>query len=147
MVINQNTLTSPKSVIKSAKNFMKNISLWRHLQKLLLLNFLVKTGNRKKIYDERFKRCEAKLYLDGIIKFLNSYTNNKCSANDSLTAEFYIHFSNEIASHLLDVCDYWGKLDTMGVTSRTGIIFAIYKNGDEKDIENSGPISFLKGRL
>ena len=28
------------------------------------------------------------------------------------------------------------KLGTMGVTFRTGMIFAMYKNSDEKDIEN-----------
>ena len=33
------------------------------------------------------------------------------------------------------------------VNFRTGIIFAKYKKGDEKDIENYGPISLLNLRL
>ena len=62
-----------------------------------------------------------------LMNTINSETNNKPPGNDGLTAEFYKHFSNELAPVLLDVYDSWGKLDTMGVTYRTGIISAIYK--------------------
>ena len=51
---------------------------------------------------------------------------------------------NKLAPVFLDVYDYWGKLGTMGVTCRTGIIFVIYRKGDEKDIKNYRPISPLK---
>ena len=44
---------------------------------------------------------------------------------------------------LLDVYDSWGKLGTISVTSRTGIISATYKKGDKRDIENYKPTSFL----
>ena len=81
--------------------------------------------------------------LDEIIKSINSETNNKSPGNDGLTAEFYKHFSNELAPVLLDVYDSWGNLCTISVTSRTGIISAIYKKGDKRDIENYRPISFL----
>ena len=37
----------------------------------------------------------------------------------------FIGTSNELASVLLGVYDSWGKLDTMGVTYRRGIISAI----------------------
>ena len=72
------------------------------------------------------------------IKSINSETNNKSPGNDSLTAEFYKHFSNELTLVLLDAYDPWVKLGTVGATSRTGIsmIFFIilYKKGDKKDI-------------
>ena len=55
------------------------------------------------------------------IKSINSETNNKSPGNDGLTAEFYKHFSNEPTHILLDVYDSWGKVGTMGVTSRTEI--------------------------
>ena len=45
------------------------------------------------------------IYLDEIIKSINSETNNKSPGNDSLTAEFYKHFLDELAPVLLDVCD------------------------------------------
>ena len=65
------------------------------------------------------------------IKSINSETNNKSPGNDGLTAEFHKQFSNELAPIpvILDVYDSRGKLDTMGVTSRTGIntIFYIKK--------------------
>ena len=36
-----------------------------------------------------------------------------------------------IKSVFQDVYDSWGKLGAAGVTSRTGIIYAIYKKGDK----------------
>ena len=89
--------------------------------------FVWKIPNRKKISYEHFNLCEAEISLDEIIKSINSETNNKPPGNDGLKAEFYKHSSNELAPVLLDVYDSWGKLDTMGVTYRTGIISAIYK--------------------
>ena len=77
-----------------------------------------------------------------MIKSINCETNNKSSGDDGLTAEFYKHFSNELAPVLLDVYDSWGKLGTMGVTSRTGIISVKYKKGDKKDIANCTPIYY-----
>ena len=130
-------------MIKSVKNSMKSFTPMRQLQKLLLLNFLAKFLTERN--NERFKLCETKIYLDDIIKSINPYANSKFPGNGGLTAELYIHFSNELAPVLLDVYDSWGKLGTMGVTSRTGIIFVIYKKGHEKDIKN-GPISLLKFR-
>ena len=102
--------------------------------------FLSGIPNRKKISNEHFNLCEAEISLDEIIKSINSETNNKSPGNDGLTAEFYKHFSNELAPVLLDVYDSWGKLGTMGVTSRTGIISVKYKKGDKKDIANYRPI-------
>ena len=83
--------------------------------------------NRKKISNEYFNLCEAEISLGEIIKSINPETNNKSPGNDGLTAEFYKLFKFELAPVLLDVYDSWGKLDTMGVTYRTGIISAIYK--------------------
>ena len=75
--------------------------------------------------NEDFNLCEAEISLDAIIKSINSETSNKPPGNDGLTAEFYRDFSNELAPFLLGVYDYWGKLDTMGVTYRRGITSAI----------------------
>ena len=87
--------------------------------------FLCKIPNRKKISNEHSDLCETEIPLDEIIKSINSETNNKPPGNDGLTAKFYRHFSNELAPVLLGVYDSWGKLDTMGVTYRRGIISAI----------------------
>ena len=76
------------------------------------------------------------------IKSINSEINNKSPGNNGLTAEFYKHCSNELALVFLDVYDSWGKLDTMGVTSRTGISMIFYiKRVIKKRLQNYGPIS------
>ena len=69
--------------------------------------------------------------------------SNQSPGSDGLKAVLYKHFSSELASVLLDVYDSWGKLGTINVTSRTGIISATYKKGDKRDIENYRSISFL----
>ena len=59
------------------------------------------------------------------MKSMNSETNNKSPGNESLRAEFYKHFSNELAPVILDVYNSWRKLGTRGVTSRTGIFYIL----------------------
>ena len=86
------------------------------------------------MWDRNIFRC--------FIKSINSETNNKSPGNDGLTAEFYKHFSNELAPIFLDVYDSWGKLGTMGVTSRTGISMIFYiKKVIKKILQNYRPIS------
>ena len=87
--------------------------------------------------------CEVEISLHEIIKSINSQANNKAPGNDDLKAVLHKHFSNELTPVLLDVYDSWGKLGTIRVTSRTGIISATYKKGDKRDIENYRPTSFL----
>ena len=105
--------------------------------------FPSKIPQRKKISNEDLNLCEAETSLREIIKSINSQANNKSPGNDDLKAVFYKHFSNELTPVLLDVYDSWGKLGTIRVTSRTGIMSAMYKKGDKRDIENYKPISFL----
>ena len=52
--------------------------------------FLTKIPNRKKISYEQFNLWMVKTSLNEIIKSINS------QGNDSLTAKFYKHFSNEL---------------------------------------------------
>ena len=87
--------------------------------------FICKVLNGKKISNENFNVCETEISLDKIIKSINSETKNKPPGNDGLLAEIYRHFSNELAPVLLAAYYSWGKLDTVGVTYRTGIISAI----------------------
>ena len=61
-----------------------------------------------KISNEHFNLCKAEISLDEIIKSRNSETNNKHQGNDSITTEFYRHFSNQLAPVLLGVYDSWG---------------------------------------
>ena len=118
--------SNPKDILKSAKENHEKLYIKR-TSTAATTEFVWRIHNRKKISNEHFNLCEAEISLDEIIKSINFETNNKPPGNDGLKAEFYKHSSNELAPVLLDVYDSWGKLDTMGVTYRTGIISAIYK--------------------
>ena len=123
MIINQNILAILRTFFKSVKKIMNLYTKWT--SKAATTEFVCKIPNRNKISNEHCNLFEAEISLDEIIKSINSETNNKPPGNDGLTAEFYRHFSNELAPVLLGVYDSWGKLDTMGVTYRRGIISAI----------------------
>ena len=115
--------SNPMNILKSAKKIMKLYTKWTSTA--AITEFVCKIPNRKKISNEHFNLWEAKISLDEIIKSTNSETNNKPPGNDGLAAEFYRQFSNKLAPVLLDVYDSRGKLDTVGVIYRTGIISAI----------------------
>ena len=109
-------------ILKSAKKIIKLYTKWTSTA--ATTEFVSKIPNRKNISDEHFILCEAEISLDKTIKSINSEPNNKPPGNVGLTAEFYRHFSNEVAPALLGVYDSWGKFDTMGVTYR-GIISTV----------------------
>ena len=132
--VNQNILAVLRTFWNLQKIFYKKLCTKETTSKAATVEFLSKISNRKKISNEDFTLCEAGTSLDEIIKSIFS-TNN-----DGLKAVFYKHFLNELAPVLLDVYDSWAKFGTMGVTSRTGIISAIYNKGDKRDIENCRPI-------
>ena len=113
--------SNPKHILKSGKKLW-NSTPSELSRLLLLLNLFAKFQTEKKIYNQHFKLCEAE---KKIIKSIKSKTNNKPPGNDGLKAESYRQFSNELAPALLGIYDTRGKLDSMGVTYRTGIISAI----------------------
>ena len=134
---------NPQDILKSAKNFYKDLYTRGNISRDAINELLNKIPNSKKISMDQFNLCEAEISLDEIINAINSQRNNKSPGNDGLTAEFYKHFSNDIAPMLLDLYNSWNELGIMGTSSRTGIISVIYKKGDKKDIANYRPISLL----
>ena len=97
--------SSPKDILKSAKNSYEKLYTKETTCKAATVEFLSKIPNRKKISNEDFNHCEAETYLDEVIKSINSQTNNKSPDNNGLKAVFYKHFSNKLAPVLLDVYD------------------------------------------
>ena len=52
-------------------------------------------------------------------------------------------FINNILYNDVYVCQSWENLGSMGVSSRTGVISAIYKKDDKEDIAIYKPISLI----
>ena len=53
MIIDQNTLSNPKDIVK----FYEKLYTKETTFKAATVEFLIKISNRKKIYNERFKLC------------------------------------------------------------------------------------------
>ena len=53
MMIDQNTLSNPKDIVK----FYEKLYTKETTFKAATVEFLIKISNRKKIYNERFKLC------------------------------------------------------------------------------------------
>ena len=140
MMTNQNILAIRRMFLNLQKNYEKLYT--KQTSTAATTEFISKIPNRKEISNEHFNLCEAEISSDEIIKLINSETINKSRGNDGLTAEFYKHFSNELASVLFDVYDSRGRLGTMGMTSRTGTISAICKKGDQKILQTINPFHF-----
>ena len=85
MIINQSILAIIRTFFKSAKIIMKFCTKWS--SKAAPTEFVCKIPNRNKMYNEHFILCEAEIFLDVIIKSINSETNDKPPGNDGLTLE------------------------------------------------------------
>ena len=115
---------NPKDILKSEKKEKMKNSIPSKLPQLLLLIFF------GKFLTERKYLINTVMFVRLFIKSINSETSNKPPVNDGPTAEFYKHFSNELAPFQMAFqmfMTHWGKLETMSVTYWTGIISAIYK--------------------
>ena len=83
--------SNPKDIFRYSKKVYENF-----YTKVATTEFLSTIPNRKKISNEQFNLCKAKISLDEIIKSINSQTNNRSPGNDGLTVEFYKRFSNDL---------------------------------------------------
>ena len=135
------TSVNPKDMLNSAKKFYESLYNREKISQPAINELLNKIPINKKISNKHFKLCETALSIVEVLNAINSQKNNKPPGNDGITAEFYKHFSNEVAPILLDVYNSWKQIGTIGISSRTGIISVIYKKGDKKDMANYRPIS------
>ena len=135
MIKNQNILASLMIFLSQLKTLMKSFTQKRQTSKSAIAELFCKISNKKKVSNRQFHHCEANIFLEKVTKPINSQANIKSSGNDNLTANFTsifqmncpITFINNILSNNACVYQSWENVDTMGVSSRTGVISAIYK--------------------
>ena len=126
------TSDNPKDILNSAKKSYKSLHTREEISQPAINELLNKIPINKKISNEYFKLCETELSIGEVLNAINSQKNNKSPGNDGITAEFYKHFSNEMAPILLEIYNSWKQLGTIGISSRTGIISVIYKKRQQK---------------
>ena len=125
--------SNPEDILKSAKKIYENLYTRKKVSKSATNKLLNKIPLKKKISKEHFFLCEVEISLDEIIKAINAQKNSKSPGNDGLTAEFYKHFTNELALILVEVYDYWKQLGIIGISFKTSIILVISKKVDKKE--------------
>ena len=96
MIKNQNILATLMIFLSQLKTFMKSFKQKRRTSRTAIGEFFSKISNKRKISNKQFHHCEANIFLKKVTKSINSQTNIKFSGNDSLTAKFYKHLSNEL---------------------------------------------------
>ena len=138
---------NPHHLLKSAKNFYEKLYIKKKNAKTAIAEHFCKISNKEKISNKQFYYCQRKIVLKKVANSINSQTNIKSSGNDSVTTKFYKRLSNEltlfinnILSNILYVYQTWKNLGTIGVSSGTGLISAIY---NKEDIANCRPISLI----
>ena len=88
MIINQNILGILTTFSDLQRKIYETFYTKETTSKAAITEFLSKILNREKISNKQLNLCEAKIFLDEIIKSMNSQTN-EYPGNDGLTEEFY----------------------------------------------------------
>ena len=79
---------------------MKSVIQKKQTLKTAIAELFGKISNTKKISNKQFHHFELNIFLEKVIKSINSQGNIKSSGNDSLTRKFYKHLSNELSSNV-----------------------------------------------
>ena len=75
---------------------------------------------------------------------LKSFQHNKTPGTDCLSAEFYLHFWNDISDPLIDCLNHSASVGELSISQRQGIISLIpKKNKDPLLLKNWRPITLL----
>ena len=141
MIKNQNILATLMIFWSQLTTLMESFIQMIQTSKTAIAELFSKISNKKKISNKQFHHCQANVFLEKVTKSINSQTNMNSSGNDSLTANFIntfqmnysLTFINNVLSNNAYVYQSWENLGTLGVSSRTGVIPAIYKKGNEED--------------
>ena len=95
--------------------------------------FYLQTVNISKLKESERDSCEGSLTKKEIWEALNSTANNKSQGkNDGLPKEFYVCFSNEIHTYLLNTMNCSFSCGCMTSSQRQALITLIEKKGRDK---------------
>lgn len=95
---NQNILAILRAFSNLKKVFMEKLYTMETTPKATTTAFLKQILNRHKISNKQLNPCDEKMSSDENKKSINSQIDDEYPGNYGLTAKFYIHFSNELAS-------------------------------------------------
>ena len=82
--------------LSQLKTLMKRFIKKRQTSETAIAELFSKISIKKKTSNKQIHYGEANIFLEEVTKSINFQTNIKSSGNDSLTAKFYKHLSNEL---------------------------------------------------
>ena len=85
--------------------------------------------NTPKLTENQKSFCDSELNEKEILSTLKSFSKNKCPGLDGITAEFFLHFWNEIKIKLLKVYSDSFVQGILPECMRTGVITLLEKRG------------------
>ena len=97
-----------------------------------------------KLDNENQSLCEGPITAEECLAALKTFQHNKTPGSDGLSAEFYLHFWNDISGPLIDSLNYSASVGEFSISQRQGIISLIpKKNKDPLLLKNWRPNTLL----
>ena len=127
------------------KNFYNQLYSWQYQPSAACSStFLGHDSLLAKLDNEKQRLCEGPITAEECLAVLKIFQNNKTPGSDGLSAEFYLHFWNDISGPLIDSLNYNASVDEFSISQRQGIISLIpKKNKDPLLLKNWRPNTLL----
>jgi len=85
-----------------------------------------------KLDNEKKSLCEGPITAGECLAALKTFQHNKTPGTDGLSAEFYLHFWNDISRPLIDSLNYSAFVGELSISQRQGIISLIPKKKKQR---------------
>ena len=140
------TITNAKEILKEQKHFYQSLYSKKqvNLDKEEQSNFFVDNNNIPKLNEYLQSKCEGLITKEECEKIVKLLPNGKSPGTDSLPAEFYKIFWNEISDILLESINFSYTKKELSISQKQGIITLLPKSDrDIRYLKNWRPISLL----
>jgi hypothetical protein len=129
-----------KKVIKITKLFWENLFKTKQSKSSYTPYWL----KEKSILKWKSKEITKEIQISEIKLAIENMGNNKTAGMDKVSIEIYKDMPDEFLEIIKDIFNLCMKHKTMPTVWKEGVIFPIYKKGDESELTNYRPIALLQ---